>query len=170
MGERHLIIDHLKFSYEGLFNAAELYNVISSFFFEKGYDWYEKLNQEQVTPEGKQVHLVFEPWKNISDYYKLIIRITLNLTDIKDVEVEKEKEMLTVNQGLVRITFDGYVLSDRHGEWTSKPLYWFLSVIFEKYFFKDHLAKAETWLKNDVDDLHDKIKNYLNVFKYSYQT
>jgi hypothetical protein len=170
MGERHLIIDHLKFSYEGLFNVAELYNVISSFFFEKGYDWYEKLNQEQITSEGKQIRIVFEPWKNISNYYKLVISIKLNLIDVKDIEVEKEKELLKINQGLVRITFDGYVVSDRFDEWTNQPFYWFLSVIFEKYFFKDNLAKAETWLKNDVDDLHEKIKNYLNVFKYSYHT
>ena len=49
MAERTLVVDHLKFSYEGLFSAPELYNLISSLFFEKGWDWYEKMNEEIIT-------------------------------------------------------------------------------------------------------------------------
>ena len=169
MVERHLIVDRMKFSYEGLFNSAELYNVISSWFFEKGWDWYEKLNQEQVTSKGKQIRIVFEPWKNISDYYKLVILIKLNLLDVKEVEIEKEGEKLRLNHGAVRMTYDGYVISDRNNEWTKKPFTWFLSFIIEKYFFRNHFQKAEDWVKSDVDDLHHKVKNYLNVYKYQYQ-
>ena len=42
MPERYLVIDRLKLSYEGLFNADELYSLIAQFFYEKGWDWYEK--------------------------------------------------------------------------------------------------------------------------------
>ena len=167
--ERYLIIDHLKFSYEGLFNASELYNVISTWFFEKGWDWYEKMNQEQITATGKQIWIELEPWKSSTDYYKLIMHIKINMIDIKEVEVEHNGEALRLNQGNVKITFDGYVLSDRKNKWAQKPLYWFLSIVFEKYFFRNHVEKLETWLKSDVDDLYHKIKNYLNVFKYTYQ-
>jgi len=169
MAERTLVVDHLKFSYEGLFNAAEVYNLISSFFFEKGWDWYEKINQEQVTPEGKQIRMVLEPWKSSSDFYKLVISIKLNMADVKDVEVEHENKSLKLNQGKINLTFDGYVVSDRHGVWTDTPFRWFLTIISQKYFFKDHFNKLETWVKSDIDDLHGKIKNYLNVFKYTYR-
>ncbi len=167
--ERHLIIDHQKFSYEGLFNTSELYTVISSFFFDKGWDWYEKLNQEQVTSDGKQLYIVFEPWKNVSDYYKLKIKIKLIGTDIKDVEIDKEGKTIRINQGLIRMTMDGYIFSDRSDKWNEKPFYWFLSYILEKYFFKSHFAKFEAWLTSDADDLMHKIKTYLNTYKYTYQ-
>jgi hypothetical protein len=170
MAERTLIIDHLKFSYEGLFNFTEFYQLIQDFFYEKGWDWYEKLNQEQVTSSGKQIKILFEPWKSVSDYYKLQTAIRLHITDMKEVEVEHKNESLRLNQGVIRITFDGYVLSDRHGKWTTKPFFWFLSILFNKYVFKDHFEKFATWIKSDIDDLHGKIKNYLNVFKYTYQT
>lgn len=169
MPERFLIIDHLKFSYEGLFNSGELYTVISSWFFDKGWDWYEKLNEEQITPEGKQLYIVFEPWKNISDFYKLAITIKVIGTNLKEVEVKHDGQDLRLNQGLVRIYFDGYVLVDRKTKWEKKPFFWFLSMLSQKYFFRNHFAKAEIWLKSDVDDLYHKIKNYLNVFKYAYQ-
>ncbi len=169
MTERHLIVDQLKFSYEGLFNAGELYTVISSWFFDKGWDWYEKMNQEQITPSGKQLRIVFEPWKNSSDYYKLVIQIKLIMTDIKTVEVEQKNQNLQLDHGVVRMTMNGYVVSDRNNKWTKSPFFWFLSYIMERYFYKMHFQKMETWIQSDVDDLYDKVKNYLNVYKYSLQ-
>jgi len=165
MAERTLVVDHLKFSYEGLFNAGELYAIMNSFFFEKNYDWHEKLNQEMITPSGKQVYIILDPWKNISDYFKLSTNIKIIMTDLKDVEVEHEGQTLKLNQGLLKITYDGYVVSDRKGRWSKKPIYWFLSIIMEKYFYRNHLEKFETWMKSDIEDLMYKIKAYLNVYK-----
>ncbi len=169
MAERNLIIDRQKFSYEGLFNPAELYNVIQSWFFEKAWDWYEELNHEEVTPEGKQIRLVLEPWKSVTDYYKLIIAMKVIMSDLKEVEVEKNGETLRLHHGLVKITFDGIVLSDRNDLWTEKPFYWLITILKEKYFLRHHFDKMEIWVKSDLDDLQQKIKTYLNTFKYTYQ-
>ena len=169
MGERKLIIDQLKFSYEGLFTTSELYALITSWFYEKGYDWNEKINHETVTPEGRQIHLVLLPWKNISDFYKIQMRLVINFIDVKEIEVRQNGQSLLLNQGLVKITFDGYVVSDRYDLWINRPLYWFLMLLGQRYFHRDHFEKAELWIKSDVDDLYQKIKNYLNVFKYTYK-
>ncbi len=169
MVERTLVVDHLRFSYEGLFNAAELYNLISGWFHEKGWDWYEKLNQELVTPTGRQFYMILEPWKSASDFNKLKMAIKVIMTDVKDVEVTQGKDVVRLNHGVIKITFDGYVISDRKGKWKSRPFYWFLGIMMEKYFFRHHFAKMERWIESDVEDLHVKIKNYLNVFKYTYE-
>ena len=168
MAERHLIVDHLKFSYEGLFSASELYSLIVSFFFEKGWDWVEKMNEEQITPQGKQIRLVLEPYKGATDYHKLLVKIKVNMIDVKEVEIEKNGEKLKLDHGVVRITFDGYVLSDRKNIWANKPFYWLLSYILEKYFYRRHYLGMERWIESDIEDLHQKIKSYLNVFKYTY--
>tara|TARA_Y100000310_G_C20257187_1_gene611902 strand:- start:127 stop:639 length:513 start_codon:yes stop_codon:yes gene_type:complete len=170
MGERTLVIDHLKFSYEGLFNPAELYSLISSWFYEKGWDWYERMNKEISTPEGKQIVMILEPWKSVTDFYKIMAKIKIIFTNIKEVEVEHEGKTLRLSQGLIRITYDGYVMSDRTGLWTEKPFYWFLTIVAQKYFFRNHFKKMETWIKSDLDDVHSKVKSYLNTFNYSYQT
>ncbi|MBI2572783.1 hypothetical protein HYV86_02900 [Candidatus Woesearchaeota archaeon] len=170
MADRTLVVDHLKFSYEGLFNAEELYAVISTFFFEKGWDWNEKINQEQVTPNGKQIRLVFTPWKSSTDYYKLKVEIHLQMLDVRDVEIEQNGKNLQVQHGQIRMLIDGFIMSDRAGKWTGSPFYWFVGFMIEKYFFNRHVAKLEAWIKSDIDDLYTKIKNYLNVFKYTYRT
>ena len=86
MAERNLVIDQLKFSYEGLFNAGELTSLISSWFYDKGWDWYEKLNQEQITSEGKQIRIILEPWKSASDYYKLAVQINKETQKNKQIK------------------------------------------------------------------------------------
>ena len=169
MSERQLIVDHLKFSYEGLMNVGEIYNLISGWFFEKGWDWHEKMNEEQITPEGKQIRIVLEPWKSSSDYYKLQVKIKLNFIDIKEVEVDKKGEKLKLDHGVLRMIIDGYVISDRFSKWGGSPFSWFMSIIIEKYFFKHHYKKLQQWLENDIDDLHQKVKGYLNVYSYTYQ-
>ncbi len=170
MSERRLVIDHLKLTYEGLFNVNELYTTISSFFFDKNWDWLEIMNQEMITPDGKQVRIVLFPWKSSSDYYRLRMRVKIHCTDVKDVEVEHNGSIVRLGQGQVRITIDGYVVSDRFSYWEGKPWQWFISIILEKYLFKHHWDKLETWLTSDVEDLFGRIKQYLNMTKYTYRT
>ena len=168
--ERKLVVDQLRLSYEGLFDLPELYRVIDGFFYEKGWDKLERINQEQITPEGRQIRIVLEPWKSATDYFKLIIQIKLNARNVTDVEVEKEGAKIKLNQGDIKMTFNGYVLSDRQKKWEGSPFYWFLHIIFNKYFFKEHHDKAERWVLSDIDDLYQKIKTFLNVYKYNYAT
>ena len=42
--------------------------------------------------------------------------------------------------------------------------------INDKYFFNHHYLKAERWIESDVEDLHQKIKTYMNSFNYRIQT
>ena len=168
MAERRLVVDQLKFSYEGIFNTSELYSLISSWFYEKGYDWLEKVNQEQITPVGKQIRIVLEPNKGITDFYKIVIRMKINFIDIKDIDVEHEGQTLRLSQGMVKIIFDAYVISDWRGQWTNNPFQWFLTVLRDRYFFTNHYKKMENWVESDLEDLHKQITSYLNVFKYNY--
>ncbi|MBT3298361.1 hypothetical protein HN385_05525 [archaeon] len=166
MPERRLIIDQQKFSYEGLFNPAEVYNIISTFFFDKGWDWYERNNQEMITPSGKQIKILVEPYKKYTNYYKAVVRIKLIFTDLQEVSVEQDGQELRLSQGLIKIMFDGYIVSDYKGQWADKPLYWFFVIVRDLYFFKNQHKQAEVWLTGDVEELYHKLKTYLNTFNY----
>ena len=62
MPERRIVVDHLQLSYEGLFDASKLYALIDSWFYEKGWDKEERINQEILSPEGKQTHIILQPF------------------------------------------------------------------------------------------------------------
>jgi len=169
MVERYLIVDRLKFSYEGLLNVSETYAMISTFFYDKGWDYREHVNQELVTPNGKQFRFVLQPFKTISDYFKIHIHMKINFFDIKEVEVEHDGQTIRMGQGLMRLMIDAYVQSDTKGWWQNSPWQWFIKVIITKYYFNQHLSQAKDWLESDVGDLYEKLRTFLNAFNYRYR-
>jgi len=169
MSEQILVVDHQKLTYEGLFNAAEVYNIVSSWFFDRNWDWIENLNEEQVTPDGKQVRIYLQPWKSISTFYKLTMNIKLHMHNIREVEVEHEGKKVNLHQGMIQITVDGHVHADRQDEMVGRPFFWFLTIMMHKYFYKTYQSKASDWIRSDVDDMLNMLKNYLNNYKYSYR-
>ncbi len=169
MSERRIIIDQLKFSYEGLFNVDELYTTLVQWFYEKGWDWYEKMNQEQVTETGKHIKIIIEPWKNLSDYHREEMRIKIILTDVKEVDVEFEGKTMRMHQGLVKIVFDGYLKTDRKSWWSGNIFTWWVTYLFDRILMRDHYQKAEKWVESDVQDIYEKLKIYLNAYNYNYR-
>ncbi|MBW2965839.1 hypothetical protein KY342_01905 [Candidatus Woesearchaeota archaeon] len=166
MSEKKLIIDQLKLTFEGIFDLNGLYRTIDSWFYEKGYDKWERKNFEQVLPSGKDIELELLPWKKTTDYFKNIIRLRMRFTNVKDVEVEKQGVKLRLNQGRVMMIFDGYLVSDYEGKWEEKPMFFLIRTLFDKYVFKPYFSKFEKWVVNDVHDIHGRIQRFLNLYRY----
>ncbi len=169
MTERRIVIDQLKFSYEGLFNVEELYSTIVQWFYEKGWDWQEDMNQEQVTPQGKHIRIVLSPWKNLSDFHREEMKIKIVLSNVKEVDVEFEGKTLRMHQGLIKIIFDGYLKTDRKGWWSNNIFTWWATYIFDRLLMREHFEKAVAWVESDVQDVYEKIKVYLNSYNYTYR-
>ena len=166
MPEREVVVDKLRLTYEGLFSMLDLYKMIDEWFRWKGYDKRENKNIEIVKPEGKYLELEIEPWKKVTDYAKNVIKIRMQVTGLKEVEVEKENTKLKLNQGRVHFVFDGYLETDYESRWEGKPIFYFIRTVFDKYFYKPFTSGFEKGVKEDVMHLHGQIKAFLNLYKY----
>jgi len=165
MAEIRLLVDQLKFSYDGIFDLPGLYQLISNFFYERGWDYGEPMNTEQIFPSGRSVRIVMKPSKNITDYYQNIVRIRIHGQNIKPIEIDQGASKVPLNDGKIMIIFDGYVKTDRYNKWERRPLTWFLRTLMDKYVFKDHMSKADQWLYSDIEDLYLRIKTFMNVYR-----
>src|SRR3989344_7031639 len=121
MSEKKLVVDQLKLTYSGLFDFYGLYHMIDGFFYEEGYDRMEKKNYEQVLPSGKDIELDMRPWKKQTDYAKSIIQIRIIVTELKDVEIEKEGVKHKINQGNILIIINSFLDTDYENRWESSP-------------------------------------------------
>ena len=166
MPEREVVVDKLRLTYEGIFSVSELYKLIDEWFRWKGYDKRENKNIEIVKPEGKFIEIELEPWKKVTDYAKNVIKIRIQMSDIRDVEVEKDNTKLKLNQGKVHFVFDGYLETDYEARWEGKPIFYFLRTIFDKYFYRPFTAGFERGVKEDLMHLHSQIKAFLNLYKF----
>ncbi|MCX6709494.1 MAG: hypothetical protein NTV63_00880 [Candidatus Woesearchaeota archaeon] len=167
MSEKAPVVENLSLSYSGLFNAKELYSTINSWFKEKGYDRREIKNEEHVYPQGKFIDIELQPYKKVSDYAKIVIRIQLTMKDVKDVDIEKEKHKLRLNQGRVDFTFDSYLETDYESRWEQTPFYFLLRTIYDKFIYRSYTRRFEEKASSDLKELYEEIKSFLNMARFT---
>lgn len=168
MSERRLVIDHMTLSYEGLFDLHELYSLINQWLKDKGFDLREQRNQEQVRPNGKFIEVEMLPWKRITDYARHVIRLNIKVLNMKDVVVDEDGKRMKLNKGTIRMVMDGYLDTDYEDRWESKPFYFFIRTLFDKFVYRTYSTQYEELLVENCLQLHSAMKAFLNLYQYEY--
>ena len=166
MVERTIVVDSLMLHYQGLFNLNEFYRIVDKYFREKGFDKYEKRNEEQVLKDHRQIRIQMEPWKKINDYAKEVIKISFTFTKLKDVVVVKDKHRVTLQQGNVSVKFMGYLETDWEQKWEGNAVLFFIRAIFDQFIYKIQTDKYQGLVAEDTQHLYGLIKSYLNLQRY----
>jgi len=168
MGEKQKYIVK-KVAYEGLFNYRELFRIIDVWLREKFFDKNERRNEQYHTEEGMQIEIEFVPWKKTTDYFKEIIKIEIDAINLKEVEVENNGQKIKMHQGKIYIKLTGYLIVDYDylgkQSW-KKPLHYFLRDIFDKFVYWNITKKYRDMVIDDVNDLQNGIRSYLNLNPY----
>ncbi|HII29939.1 hypothetical protein COT48_03610 [Candidatus Woesearchaeota archaeon CG08_land_8_20_14_0_20_47_9] len=165
MAERTIVVDGLTLNYEGIFSVADLFQVIENWLREKGYDKRETRNQEHVKPSGRYIELLLEPWKKVSDYARLVIKMEIYMHDITDVDVEKDGRTLRLNNGKLSIVFFGFLETDYELRWEARPFYVFTRTFFDKLFYRAYTKEYTSLLASSIYELHTFIRTHLNMYK-----
>jgi len=165
MAEKKIVIPSQVISYSGIFSVSDIYSHIDSFTRQNGYDKLELLNSEQVFSSGKDIVLLIEPYKKITDYAKCVLWVKMIFTDVKEVEIERDGKKKKMNKGNVTIIMQGFLITDYEGKWEQQPWFIFIRTIFDKFVFKIYTNKFEEILRHDYQTLNTHLKGYLNLQK-----
>ena len=160
------VISKRRIIYEGLFSFPELYKLIDEYFEELGYDKSERRMTESIREKGKFVEMHMDPYKFMTDYLRFRIHIKIVGENIKEVEIEKEGRKIRLNKGKVILIFDAYLESDYEQRWEDKPLYYFLRVLYNKFFITSYISTHKNELNKHCTDLMDSVKGFLNLYRY----
>lgn len=166
MSEKRLVVDQLGLVYKGVFNVKALYKEFSNWFYERGYENFEKRNVENITQTGRNIQLELRPYKRVAGYAVNQIRIKITMTDVKDIIMNKGEERVRLNQGDIDIKLDGYVETDYENRWENRPYFYFLRSLIDKYIWRIYTDKFENMIVADTHNLHTKIKAHLNLYRY----
>ena len=166
MTEKKVLIENEVVQYEGLFNLTELYRLIDKFLNERGFDKFERFNEEKVTASGKDIDVLLEPGRQVSDYSKHKMKIRLYIKGMKDVEVEKDGIKIKLNQGKLRIEFAAYLISDIEGKWQNSPTLMITRFFTERFIFKRQMKTQEVDLVQQTRHLKTLVKSFLNLHRY----
>ncbi len=154
------------FTFKGLMDVKELYMLLDKWFKERGYDKNELWNFEENYEDGKQITLKIQPYKKISDYAKVEIRVTAQLRKLKEVVIEKKKQKMKLMRGEATFIFDVFLTTDYEGHWETKPMLFFIKTVSEKYLYKSYIEKYEENAIADKDAVKRELKSYLNMQRF----
>ncbi len=166
MAERKTLVNQKPISYSGLLNLKELYSIIDKWLKDHHYDKVETKNFEEVFEDGKQIILELVPYKKITDYAKIVIRIYAEFTKLREEVVERSGLKHKLIKGNAFFSFDCYLETDYEGHWQTKPTYFFFRTIVDKFIFKTYTSRFEKEALNDLNELINTIKSYLNMERF----
>lgn len=166
MAEKNSLIEGDKISYKGIFELRELMHLINNYLAQLGYDKRVTKNEHQILEKRKIIDVELKPWKKISDYIKYEMKILVS-SDFEDVQIEIEGKEKIVQKGKISIKFDAVMMTDYEHNWETKPEYFFLRTIFNKWIYKSKLTQWDNLLKEHVHHLKTEISSFLNLGRYT---
>ena len=166
MAEAEIIVDGKKLEYEGLFQPGELYTVIDELMAQRTFDKNEYRNFEYVHEGHKQIDMELRPYKKLSDYIKVEIRIKIRATNLKHVEIEKNGVKKKYYHGKVKVVFVTYLITDYENAWETKAFYFLARMLVDKFIYKGYLSEAKAIGVSVTNEAYYEIRSYLNMHRY----
>jgi|FLOH01.1.fsa_nt_gi hypothetical protein len=166
MPETLTIIDGKNLTYSGLFDPKELYTVIDQHFQQHSFDKNEFKNSEHVYEDSKQLEMDLRPYKKLSDYVKVEIKIVIVGKNLKEVEIEQKGIKKKLFKGDLSVTFTSYLITDYEGSWEGKPFYYMIRMLVDKFVYKGYLHEAKKELIQITEEAHNEIRSYLNMHRF----
>jgi hypothetical protein len=164
--EKFLIINGRELNYKGIFSIDDLYSTINRAIEEQGYTKREKKSEETVREEGRNVYVELRPWKEVTSYLTLMIKIKIIADNITErVGVVNGEKRVFQNSDLT-IVFDGWLLTDYKDRWGMKPFFYFIKNMASKYLWKGKIENEIFGeLAGDVAHIYARIKKQLNSYR-----
>jgi len=166
MAEKKIVYQDKFVSFQGLFDLKDLFKTVCNWFNERGYDMFENKNYQEVYEEGKKIIFEVIPYKKVSDYYKLEIRVFVVFENLKEVEVDLKGVKRKLLKGRADFTFDAILETDYENRWEGRASQYFFRALIDKFVYKSYTSKYERELIKEAKDLQEEIKAYLNMFRY----
>jgi len=166
MTELRLTVDHLRLSYNGPFDANELYRNITSLLKEKGFDLETQKEFEHHTKDGKQIEWQLRPWKQISDNLRYLIKIRILISNYNKVDAVIDKKKVKIGSGKAEVYLDGYADLDQHNRWEYNPFLQFLRALYNNFIYKIYTERFEQRLTYDAHHLYNYIEQTFNMYKH----
>ncbi len=164
--EKNLIINGRTLTYKGIFREDELFSAINRALEERSYEKREKKTEEVVTESGRRTYVELRPFKELSNYIVLQIKMKITLDNVTGKVEEFNGEKKKFQQGDVTIVFDSWVLTDYQNRWGMKPLVYFVKGFINKYVYAWPIeAGSKGELSGDTAFIYGTIRKLLNSYK-----
>jgi hypothetical protein len=162
MAEKEQIIRE-RFANSGLFDFKSFYNFAHSFLLEEKYGVVEDRYTEKVSGDKRDMEILWVATRFFSDYFKVEIKIRLQIDGMTEVEVEMDGVKKKMNKGSIRGDIKGLLVKDPDSVWEMNPINRFMRDVYNKYVIPVRVLNMEQRVKRDVTLFKDEMKAFLDL-------
>ncbi|MBD3209222.1 hypothetical protein GF367_02275 [Candidatus Woesearchaeota archaeon] len=166
MAETKTLVWLKPLKYSGLIDMKGVYKTMDKWFAENHYDKVERRNNEHVSEEGRQIVLELVPYKKITDYAQIQIRVYAEMLNLKEEVVERNGLKHKYHRGDLFFSFDCFLITDYEEHWETKATYYFIRTLVDKFVYRGYTKRFEKEAVSDCNELINEIKNYLNMERF----
>src|SRR3989344_8500881 len=110
-----------KIRYRGLFDFEGLFRLMRGWFEAREYEFFEKRYKHKSKPEGAELEINFEAYRDINEYARNYIRLYFHLWEAEEVEVVKDGKKKKMWNARMYVEFPGFVELDYEDQWEGTP-------------------------------------------------
>ena len=166
MAQKDFVASAIKVKQRGIFDLDELYLLLYKWFELYGYDFQEE-EYRDIEKEGKKnLEIRWYAEKKIDDYIKFVMKISMMIVGLEEVELEEEGIKRKSKKGTIEIRFDAYLLKDYEDRWQGSAIK-FLREVYDKFIIKGRIESLEEELHDNLYKFIDELKAFLNMHKFA---
>ncbi|MBI1969943.1 hypothetical protein HYS48_04580 [Candidatus Woesearchaeota archaeon] len=162
---KEIFIDREKVHYHGLFELRAFRPMIVQWAKQNHYILDEIHGSELVEEESKDIHIHFLLQKKLAEYYFSVITMEVHMEHLKDKEVKLSGKSRTLQGATVEVTFNGFLMSFLQYRWESKPWFYFLRTVIDKFVYKIDRNVYQNQLISDAGDLMNKTQAFFLLYQ-----
>ena len=153
-----------KLKYSGVLDFAAFYKFCYEWLRdEAGLGMAETKYAEKLSGDSKSIDVEWGGSKEVSDYFKLEVKVSFKVIGLTNIEVVKGNEKVKMNKGSIEVGISGTIVKDYKGKFEKSAFQKFLRGVYEKTVIPTRIEQIEGKAASDCDEFIAQAKSYLDL-------
>ena len=148
---------------KGIFNFKDVYEFLYNYLTDENYDISETKYVEKLEGSTKNLEIIWNATKEVSDYFKFEITATWSVLGLKKVKVKKDDQEIIMDSGSIEIKFTASIVKDYENRWENNPPLKFIRGMYDRYIIRSRIDSYEVKIWEEINELVAQTKSFLAI-------
>lgn len=148
---------------KGIFNFKDVYEFLYDYLGDENYDVDEVKYVEKIKGDEKDMEIIWNCTKEVSDYFKNEITLTWAILGMKKAKVKKGDQEIIMDSGTVEIKFTAALIKDYESRWENNAPMKFLRGLYDRYIIRNKIDEYNVKVWEEIHDIIEQTKSFLAI-------
>lgn len=153
-----------KIKYSGIFNFKDFYQFCFKWLKgEMDLKVVEEEYEEKIKGNTKELKIKWNCSSKVTEYFHYEVPVEFEIKNMLDVEVNQEGQKIKTNQGEIKVSVKGIIVSDPKGQFETDAKTKFFRGIYEKFIIPSRIKEYEDKLIEGCNEFLSQAKAFLDL-------